>query len=235
MMRKLLHAGVCLTTLGALWLATPEAEAQRRGGGGGRGGRGGSGVGVYVNPGGGVGVQFGRGGYYPGYGYGGYSGYGYNRGYGYGNYGYGGYGLGVLGGRYRPYGNYGYGYGNSWNSDPGYYTEYDSVAPATYEAASDEAPPTNARVRVHLPDPNAEVFFNNGQTQQRGTERVFDTPDLKRGSTYSYDIKARWRDSNGQMIERTQSVNVEQGRESFVDFTQSSQEVIQRNPTREQQ
>lgn len=210
MLRRLLHTGLCLATLAALWLATPEAHAQRRGGGA----RGGSGVGVYVGP-GGVGVQYGRGGYYPGY--------GYNRGYG--NYGsYGRYWSGS--GYYSPY-------RSSWYGGyPRYYSQYDASTPMTYEVYGAESTPANARVRVQVPDPNAEVFFNNAATQQRGTERVFDTPDLRSGATYTYDIKARWRDANGQMIERTHSVNVEQGRESFVDFTQGAEEVIQQNPTR---
>src|SRR5262245_26437541 len=67
MVSKVVKLGLCMATLAALWIATPEAQAQRRGGrGGGWGGWGGGGwssPGVYVGP-GGVGVDFGRDGYY---------------------------------------------------------------------------------------------------------------------------------------------------------------------------
>ena len=207
MMSKVLKIGFCLAALAALCYVTPEAQAQRRGGRGGRGG-GGSGVGVYVGP-GGVGVDAGRG-YYDGY----------------------------RGTYYRDgYWRDGTWYGGRWyDRYPRYYeTDYAVPDTETYEANyQDPSPPDNARVLVRVPDPNAEVFFNGSPTEQRGMERVFETPTLNSGTTYTYEIKARWRDASGKMTEQIRSVGVQRGRESMVDFLQTrQQERVPVTPRRE--
>ena len=198
MLSKALKIGVVCATLTALWCSTPQAQAQRGGYRGG-GGRSGGSVGVYVGP-GGVGVEYGRGGYSSG-----------------GRY-YGGY--------YGPYRS------NYWYDSYPRYIEYNVVPTYTTESYYPAQPLTNARVRVRVPVADAEVFFNGSATQQRGMERVFDTPSLSAGSTYSYDIRARWRDPNGQMIDRTRTVHLQQGRETLVDFNQNDKERILQQPNR---
>jgi len=216
------RTAVALAAL-ALVLLPDTSDAQFRGGY--RGGyRGGIGIGV-------------------GRGFGGYSGYGGYRGYsGYGGYGgYGGYrpylGSGFYGSYYpRSYGGYSTGYystpGYSYYSAPSYsyYTPSYSYANTpsisgfggTPESYQSFYPPESANdnivhVRVSVPSPDAEVWFEGTPTQQRGVTREFESPELAPGRSYTYHIRARWMD-NGQMRDETRALKVQPGQFMTVDF-----------------
>lgn len=55
-----------------------------------------------------------------------------------------------------------------------------------------------------------ELWVDDTATEQLGTDRLFTSPPLERGSEYVYVLRARWMDS-GRMIEQTQSVRVHSG------------------------
>lgn len=200
-----------------LWFTPGTAEAQWRGGGGGS--RGGV---VVQTPGGfsvGVGNTRGYGGYgYGGYGYGNYGGYRggyydrgyYDRGYSYPRSSYYGYG-----GRYS----------DSYYSAPAYrYSAPSTVyTPETvyYEAETPTRSSSTAQITVHVPSANAEIWLDGQPTSQRGMQRTFVTPRLNAGSTYTYEIKARWME-NGQPVEQTRSVRFQTGQTVRVDFNQPS-------------
>jgi len=181
-----------------------------------------------------------HGGYYGGY-RGGYYG-GYHRGFyggllGYGGLGYGGYG--GWGGLYSAYSYPSYGYASSYPygyssySYPSYsyYTPSYSYAvqPSTfaYEGtpASSESfyPPESAvqdndvHIKVNVPSPDAQVWFEGAPTQQRGTVREFESPPLTPGQNYTYHIRARWME-NGQLRDQTRNVIVQAGQHLMVDF-----------------
>jgi uncharacterized protein (TIGR03000 family) len=168
---------------------------------------------------------FARGGYgYGGYGYGGY---GYGRG-GYG-YGLGGYGYG-LGGYGYGLGGYGYGLGSYGYGLGGYYPSngYDYGAPvyaypdisATYGTRQSGyyAPLTDNSAGVHIRVPSgATLWVDDVRTQKTGTERDFVSPPLKLGTTFEYEIKARWME-NGKPVEQTRTVKVRANETSNVDF-----------------
>src|ERR1019366_6596927 len=122
----------------------------------------------------------GRGGSYSGRGYGG-GGYGYGRGYGYGGIGIG---VGVWPGYYY--------------SNPGYY-----AAPSNYYYSNPvvQVPPAEIRqsfysepaasnqtvtVTVLVPTADAPVWFNGAATTQQGMQRVFSSPPLDQGFSYTY-------------------------------------------------
>jgi len=180
-------------------LLTPATAPAQHGGGHGGGGHGGGGHG-----GGGHG-----GGYYGG-GYGrGYYGGGYGRGY-YGR----GYYPGYYGGYYPGYyGNYDYAPDyDTYSAAPDYYT---TPAP-DYGNAPDygtapAAPSRNtARVTIHVPDPNADIWFNGTKTAQKGTERVFESPELEPGRDFTYDVRARWME-DGREVEQDRKIEVHAG------------------------
>jgi len=223
--RYIFRGALALGLAAAALLLMPETSyAQRRGGGfrgggwsgggyrggygggwgGYRGGWGGGYRGYY----GGSGLYLGLGSYSPGY-YGG-SGYGYSYPYGYSSY-------------YAP--SYTYSAPIYSYSTPSYGYSY---VPSTYGYAGTPQsyqafyPPENAtdkkvHVQVDLPDPNAEVWFEGAPTQQRGTTREFESPELMPGRTYTYHIRARWMD-NGQMKDETRTVAVQAGQHMEVDF-----------------
>jgi uncharacterized protein (TIGR03000 family) len=224
MTRKLFLVPAALSLACVLFVAD-AAQAQRRGGGGGRAVMRGGGGGRYN--GGGYGGYGGRyyggygGGYYPYGGYGGYGGYGLlgglgvlGRGYGYG--GYGGYGGG--------YGGYGGGYGYGGYPTTSYYAPtYNYYDSSNYQPGYDQQqqPPNNAQIRVTVPDPQAQVWFDGSATQQTGTERWFYTPPLQAGANNTYRIRASWM-QGGQQQTQEKVINVNPGQMVNVDFTGST-------------
>ena len=63
---------------------------------------------------------------------------------------------------------------------------------------------------VRVPDPNAEVWFQNYRTQQNGTVRQFQSQALDPNSTYTFQVRARWM-QNGQMMDQTRARLLELG------------------------
>jgi uncharacterized protein (TIGR03000 family) len=137
---------------------------------------------------------------------------------------------------------YGWGYGN-----PGYYYSGDyypryeagvyvtpdfSPAPQGYQSnyfddATFDATSTSFVVRV--PDPNAEIWFENRRTQQRGTLRQYTSGNLDPNHEYTFHIRARWID-NGQQVEQSRDVNARAGQQINVDFSVPIRERIPTNP-----
>jgi uncharacterized protein (TIGR03000 family) len=211
-MRKFLFTSVILA---AALFAFPSQSFAQRGGGHGGGGHGGGGHG----DGGGGNWHGGGGGYY---GHGGY----YGRGY----YG-GGFGL-YLGG--YPY--YGYGYGSPYYYGAPYYGGYYYGAPYTYvepspayvqpslttaapsyaqiEPAGD---PNSVMLEVRVPD-NAEIWVNGDKTSQTGAVRHFASPPVATGQKFVYELRARWTDGNGKVVDKTKKLDVHAGARLGVDF-----------------
>jgi uncharacterized protein (TIGR03000 family) len=187
------------------------SEAQRRGGGwygGGAGWHGGGGGwhggwhgGGRGNWWGGFGVGVGVGVGYLGSGWGGYPYYGG---------GWGGY----------PYYSTGYYYPDSYAGyySPDYYTASTPYDTSSYSYYPPLQEPSNntAMIQVYVP-PDATVSFDGTPTNQRGSARLFNTPPLTPGSTYTYNIQASWM-ANGQPVTQTRQVQVQAGRQSTVNF-----------------
>lgn len=225
--------------------ATP-VFAQRGGGGHGGGGHGGGG---HV---GGGGAHYGGGGaHYGGTHYGNYGGSSIYRG---GLYGSGIY-IGGLGGGYYGGGYYGggrYNYGSPYYYGSGGYYPYSYSSGVTYASPQtvyyppvqdpntlNTAPttppaetPKNAQVKVLVPDPQAKVWFDGAATSTTGSERLFHTPDLTAGYTYSYRVRASWI-VNGKEQVQEQVIQVAPGRGVVVDFTQPVSEVLQPPPAKQ--
>jgi len=97
-------------------------------------------------------------------------------------------------------------------------TTQDASRRPVYGALGNSADRTNALVDVRVPDPNAEVWFGNSRTAQRGTLRGFMSPLLEPGHNYAYIIKARWME-DGREVTRAKTVPVRSGSQVMVDFT----------------
>jgi len=91
------------------------------------------------------------------------------------------------------------------------------------EEEQEEALNDSGRAFITIRVPvNAEIWFEGDRTQQTGTSREFVSPPLDRGRTFTYDVRARWTDNNGKVMEKTEKVTVEAGRRSRVDFLTSA-------------
>ena len=188
---------------------------------------------------------YGLGGYgYGGYGFGGrYGGYGYP---GYGGYGYSPYA--GLGGYQAPGLIHYYTYpspvlwGSPYSTLHGALGSYSTDGTDAADGRSIYAPDafTSPRMRtslypaipyrdvgneegaahldVHVPDANAQLYFNGALTRQTGTDRTFVTPPLTSGTSYTYNLQARWRDAAGQERTSNRQVQVRAGGRAVVDF-----------------
>jgi uncharacterized protein (TIGR03000 family) len=201
------------------------------------------------------GGNYGRGGYYGDRGYygTGYSGYygdrPYYSGY-YGNRPYytGYYGTGYSGyydtGYTYPYSQYGgtpYYAGSYYPSRdyqfPTYYSTYSypvtTQEPTFYPVATEEQEtnPNAVHVRLSLP-PDARVWFEGQETQQRGSDRLYVSPPMEAGKNFVYHIKAQWMESGKQVV-HTKDVNVRAG--DWINVDMFSAPVSTEEPAPEQQ
>jgi uncharacterized protein (TIGR03000 family) len=67
------------------------------------------------------------------------------------------------------------------------------------------SPPSNASFIICVPDPNADVWFQNYKTQQKGLVRQYESDTLNPDQTYTFHLKARWI-QNGQLVEAQRDV-----------------------------
>jgi len=114
---------------------------------------------------------------------------------------------------YGPYSGRGYYYPDSYLG-PNYYPDAVTQIPAD-NRQSFYSDPNSATITVRVPNADAQVWFDDKPTAQRGMERMFQTPGLQSGGTYT--IKARWME-DGRTIDQQRQVQVQPGRTITVDF-----------------
>lgn len=225
MFKSLWATGIAALVAGSVLLTPATSEAQRRGNRGWRGG----------------GERYEHRGYDRDFG-------GWGGGYGYGGYGYGGYGLGSAysGGWYSPgYSSYSYpSYSTYDYGTPTYYgaTQFSSSPQYSYYADSQSgyggqaamSNPNGAMFTVRIADPNAQIWFQDYQTQQRGTVRRYESGALDPNSTYTFTVRAKWME-NGKQMDQTRHVNARAGQNQTVTFGSSmgQREQIPTNPQRQ--
>jgi uncharacterized protein (TIGR03000 family) len=75
-----------------------------------------------------------------------------------------------------------------------------------------------AYVTVVVPTPDAQVWIEDNETRQTGTQvRQFVSPPLEPGKPFHYDIRVRWQQGDRPM-EQTRSVDVRAGARAMADF-----------------
>jgi uncharacterized protein (TIGR03000 family) len=159
---------------------------------------------------------------YGGYGCNGYSGYGCygSASYGgyscYGGYGcYGGYSCYGSCGCYGGYGCYGGGVSPYFPAGP-VNPIREVVPPPKREGSPETLAPTRARLIVELPG-DATLYIDDQKMASTSTRRVFNTPELDRGETYYYMLRAEVvRD--GAPVSVTKRVILKPGDEIRADF-----------------
>jgi uncharacterized protein (TIGR03000 family) len=195
----------CVTLVFVLFLPS-VASAQRgnRGGGGGGGGGGGWSHGGGSWNGGG---RWGGGGYWGGGFYGGY--------YPYASFGWGGYGSPGYSYYYDSPSTYGY-----ESSSPRISSYYDPTSSAGTSMSSQKA-----QLIIEVPDPNAELFIQGQRMTISGNQRIFVSPDLEQGKSYTYSITLK-RNISGRTEEDKREIDVRAGTSSKVDFSQPQKQTM---------
>src|SRR5262249_46726715 len=74
----------------------------------------------------------------------------------------------------------------------------------------------SAHVTVKVPA-DARVWFDGVAMKSTGPVRQYDSPALKPGARYHYQVRARWKE-NGHEVAQTQEVRVRAGARVQVDF-----------------
>jgi len=74
-----------------------------------------------------------------------------------------------------------------------------------------------ARIRVLVPDDTAVVEFAGHETKTRGKDRLYESPPLLPGRTYSYVVKASWIENHRHIV-RMRIAEVRAGELTTLDF-----------------
>jgi uncharacterized protein (TIGR03000 family) len=82
-------------------------------------------------------------------------------------------------------------------------------------------PPADAaQVIVQVPDPNAQVLFDDHRTYSQGsTTRYYVTPSIPSYKTHKYTVTAIWNQPNGQNVTEKREIQVAPGHTTMIDFT----------------
>jgi uncharacterized protein (TIGR03000 family) len=127
-------------------------------------------------------------------------------------------------------GYYPYYYGRYYDRGYSYYTPdyYYSEDPVTQLPATDYrqsfySDPSSATITVLVPNQDAQVWFDDAPTSQRGMQRVFHTPGLQQAGAYT--IKVSWTD-NGRRTDRQRRVQVQPGQTVTMDFRTDAGETV---------
>jgi uncharacterized protein (TIGR03000 family) len=61
-------------------------------------------------------------------------------------------------------------------------------------------PPLPAYIEVRVPA-DAEIWFDDAETVQKGTLRLFASPPLTPGHDYTYEVRAKWKEKGREVIQ----------------------------------
>jgi uncharacterized protein (TIGR03000 family) len=86
------------------------------------------------------------------------------------------------------------------------------------EQTTAEVPANRAQLLVKLPTARAELTIAGDPTRQTGDLRLFESPVLEAGASYSYDLVASW-EKDGRRISVKRRVPLQIGGRVVVDFT----------------
>lgn len=96
------------------------------------------------------------------------------------------------------------------------------AAPATIPRASAQAQGVKSKIKVTVPQENAELLIENKATKTMGLTREYDTPALEAGKRYEYTFLARWRPNTYTVMTRPRTVQFTAGEDVVVDLAKDS-------------
>jgi uncharacterized protein (TIGR03000 family) len=85
-----------------------------------------------------------------------------------------------------------------------------------------ETPARPALIDVTVPADAALSFQGVPMTEETGALRQFQSPPLTSGRTYTYDVRATWKDQDGREVVRTRHLTVRAGDHLTVDLTRGT-------------
>jgi len=100
--------------------------------------------------------------------------------------------------------------------------------------AQDAKKAAKSRIKVTLPQEDAELKIEDKPTKATGKSREFETPAIEVGKEYEYKFTATWRPNNYTIITRNKTVKFKGGDEIVADLTKddpNDRAVIRYVPT----
>lgn len=85
--------------------------------------------------------------------------------------------------------------------------------------AQSPANATRSKVKVNVPQEDAELVIEGKPTRTVGKTREYDTPDLEPGKKYVYELKVVWKPNKFTTLTRTRVIKFVAGDEVTVDLT----------------
>jgi uncharacterized protein (TIGR03000 family) len=118
------------------------------------------------------------------------------------------------------YPNYTYDYSTTMPSNFAYNTSQVTNQQSYYPPNNQQQTnPNSATIRVMAPS-GAELYVDGQKTQQMGSTRVFTTPALTPGKTFTYEF--RLHNPNGNQEDQMRQVTVQAGGQTTVNFMTSA-------------
>lgn len=91
--------------------------------------------------------------------------------------------------------------------------EFAPVTPRPAGSEEEQEPTAPATILASVPA-NAEIWLDGKQTRQAGSQRLFVTPPLERGQSYSYEVRVHWTARDGTIVDLTRVIRVQAGRQT---------------------
>jgi uncharacterized protein (TIGR03000 family) len=78
-----------------------------------------------------------------------------------------------------------------------------------------------SKLKVLVPQDDAELLIEGQKTKPTGTVREFETPELEVGKLYEYDFSATWEPNNYTHLTRTRKIEFKGGEDVVADLTKA--------------
>ncbi|MDB5308569.1 MAG: Methyltransferase domain protein [Gemmataceae bacterium] len=78
---------------------------------------------------------------------------------------------------------------------------------------------TKSKLKLTVPQDDAELLIEGKTTKPTGATREFETPEIEPGKLYEYSFSVTWRPNNYTVLTRTKTVEFKGGDEIVVDLT----------------
>lgn len=102
------------------------------------------------------------------------------------------------------------------------------VAPTAAQDKKGEAQPAKmvkSKIKITVPQDDAELKIEGKLTKPQGTVREFETPNVEAGKLYEYTFEVMWQPNNYTKLTRTKSVEFKGGDDIVVDLTTPNPKV----------
>ena len=96
------------------------------------------------------------------------------------------------------------------------------ASPLILPEATAQGQGVKSKIKVTVPQQDAELLIENKATKTVGLTREYDTPALEAGKRYEYTFLARWRPNDYTVMTRPRTVQFTAGDEVVVDLAKDS-------------